>query len=645
MHMRTPTLKDVKLTEGFWKSRTDMIAESLIPYQWDALNNRIPGAPESHAVENFRIAAGEAEGRPEGIIFHDSDIAKWIEAASYVLSVRPNAELEAIIDELIRLIAKSQKSDGYVNTYFIAEGDEHRWSDLKMGHELYCAGHMMEAAVAYFKATGKRKLLEVMCRFADYIGEVFGPNEGQNHSYGGHPEIELALYRLADATKNRRYEELAEYFINIRGTVENYHIGETADPGMNHDNKWFREDYFLAHEPVRGMRTADGHAVRAVYLYTAMTDLALRQTDDAMVEALGALWRNLTRRRMYITAGIGPQGRGERFTVDYDLPSDTGYTETCAAVGLVFWAWRMTLLNPAGEYGDVIERALFNGALSGMSLDGTKYFYVNPLEINPAIAEYRYDHDHVKTARVPWFDCACCPTNIARLVSSVSQYFFSRTDKEIWLHQYASGEYGIELEEESLNLIVKTDYPWDGRIRIFLMSSSSSHLPLHLRIPAWCEDFTLALNGEILSNPGIENGFVTIERLWEKNDEIELVLKMSVLFIRAHGDVVETAGKIAVQRGPLIYCLEEQDNGPGLHRILIDIESEPTVLPDDTLLEGGRIVVLDGFREEKDTDEILYRPYEKNRGLKPCRIRAIPYFQWGNRGQNQEMRVWIRSIK
>ena len=643
MQMKTLALKNIELTEGFWKSRTDLVAGSLIPYQWEALNNRIPGAPPSHAVENFRIAAGEAEGKPLGIIFHDSDVAKWIEAASYVLASGSDPGLEAIIDELVRLIAKSQKPDGYVNTYFIAAGDEHRWSDLKMGHELYCAGHMMEAAVAYHAATGKRELLDVMCRFADYIGKVFGPGEGQNHSYGGHPEIELALYRLADASGNRRYAELADYFIDVRGTIENYHVGDTADPEMNHDNKWFREDYFLAHKPVREMRDADGHAVRAVYLYSAMADMAARTGDEGLITALKALWRSLVGRRMYVTSGIGPQGRGERFTVDYDLPADTAYNETCASVGLVFWAWRMTLLEPSGEYGDVVERALFNGALSGMSLDGRGYFYVNPLEVNPEIAAYRHDHDHVETARVPWFDCSCCPTNIARLTASVGQYAVSWRNGAVWIHQYAAGRFTVPFADGPLTLDVETDYPWDGRVRITAGPAGPTRRTLYLRRPGWCRRFSLAVNGESAAAAEEENGFIAVNRIWEEGDVIELILEMPVEFIRAHGNVVEAAGKVAVQRGPVVYCLEEQDNGPGLHRILVDPRTVPSVVRDDSLVEGSRTVLLDGFREEADKDEVLYRACRGGRPRRECKVRAVPYFQWGNREKNREMRVWIRS--
>jgi DUF1680 family protein len=328
----------VTLLDGFWKERADRVARRAVPYQWDALNNGIPGATPSNAVENFRIAAGESTGEIKGMVFQDSDVGKWIEAAAYTLASHPDAELEATIDELIRLIGKAQQPDGYLNTYFTLVKPNERWSDLVQGHELYSAGHLIEAAVAYYSATGKRSLLDVMCRCADHINDLFGPEEDKKHGFDGHPEIELALYRLADATGEEKYVRLADYFIDVRGSIPDFYTGRPVKEGMAYDTRWYMNDYYNAQGPARELRAAEGHAVRAMYLYAAMADQCRRSGDEEPLGTLHRLWRSVVQRRMYVTAGIGLQAHGERFTIDYALPGDTAYADTCASVGLVFWA-------------------------------------------------------------------------------------------------------------------------------------------------------------------------------------------------------------------------------------------------------------------------------------------------------------------
>jgi uncharacterized protein len=633
--------KNVLFRKGFWKSRVDMVTEKLIPYQWKALNNRIPGAPPSFAVENFRIAAGESEGKPKGTIFQDSDVAKWIETAAYSLMIRSNPELEQIIDELVRLIEKSQLSDGYVNTFFIAGNPEKRWTDMNMGHELYCAGHMMEAAVAYYEATGKRRMLDIMCRYADHINEVFGPGENQNHSYDGHPEIELALHRLAKVTGEQRYTRLADYFLGVRGSVEDFYTGKATQSGMMHDSRWFFNDYYLAHKPVEEMNQAEGHAVRAMYLYSAMADMSRSKGGRKMLKALTSIWRNTVDEKMYITGGLGSQSHGERFTIDYDLPADTGFFETCASVGLVFWARRMFSAIQHGEYPDIIERALYNGALSGVSLDGTRYFYSNPLEVNPEVAAYRHDHEHIQISRVPWFDCACCPTNIARLIESLGTYMASCSENAAWIHQYTACEMNILLEQTSVRIKQDTEYPWDGKIRISLKMEGSLNFTLFLRIPGWCADFSLWINGEQQRKPLLENGYLVMSRTWQNGAQIELDLDMPVRFVRSNSNVREYAGKVAVQRGPVVYCAEEVDNGKGLQELVVDPTAKTILEHDNSLMEDTRIIYLTGYRDKAEGDA-LYFEYEADKDFVPCRIRTIPYYQWGNRGDGQEMRVWLR---
>jgi len=638
--MKEISLKNITLKKGFWKSRTDMASETMIPYQWETINNRTPGATLSHAVENFRIAAGESEGSPQGTIFQDSDIAKWIEAASYNLISYPDKKLEESIDELVRLIKKSQKPDGYVNTFFIAAGDEKRWTDLIQGHELYCAGHMMEAAVAYFKATGKRELLDVMCRYADYIDTIFGPEDGKMHTFDGHPEIELALFRLWEVTDNEKYRKLSEHFINIRGSVKNYHEGIAAKEGMILKSKWYYSDYYLAHMPVREMTEATGHAVRAVYLYSAMADMYRENPDPEMLRALQKLWDSTVSKQMYITAALGSQSHGERFTVDYDLPNDTAYGETCASVGLVFWAWRMLRIDSHRKYADIIEKAIFNSALSGISLDGMRYFYVNPLEVKPDIAANRFDHDHVLIHREKWMECACCPTNIGRLITSIGAYISTCSDKEIWIHQYSSSTIQYSMGEKRIEISQTTDYPWDGAVNLVVNPESPSVFSINLRIPAWCGSYTVKINNEPGQTELNENGYLTLDRSWKGGDRISLHLDMPVRIIAANLNVREDSGKAAIMRGPLVYCIEEIDNGPGLHELVIDRDTAFRTTQTNDTMEKTVVLQFEGYREVAD-DNALYAPIE-NRRMQKCGIRAIPYFQWGNRKQDQEMLVWLR---
>ena len=634
--------QEIRLLEGFWKNRNQLLSDVIIPYQWDTLNNRTEGVPLSHAVENFRIAAKELEGNPCGTIFQDSDVAKWIEAAAYSLIIHPNSQLEGIIDELVRLITKSQHSNGYVNTFFTAKGIEQRWSDLEMGHELYCAGHLIEASVAYYQTTGKRTLMDVMIKYANLIAEEFGPEEGKIHAYDGHPEIEIALYRLAEASGDTRYMDLADYFMNIRGSVRNTYGSIAADGTGKTKSRWFESDYFLADKPIRSMTEVNGHAVRAMYLYAGMADQYRRTGEPELWKRLNALWNNLVQKRVYITGGIGSQSHGERFTTDYDLPPERGYTETCASIGMVFWAWRMSLIHPDSRYADMIEKEIYNGALSGIALDGKTYFYVNPLETHPKIAAFRQDLEHVLTHRAGWFDCACCPTNIARLIGSIGKYIYSFTDTQVYIHQYISSEAEFTIEGETISLQQNTEYPWNGRIQISLKMQHPKHFTLLLRQPVWCDDWTLTIHGHACDEWHLENGYLAIHRKWHSTDAITLNLEMPVKLFQADSRVQEYCGKAALLRGPLVYCLEEIDNGQQLQELLID--SNGNFKLEEGLIESfpSITVLLDGYRETVRADN-LYVPMQQDKRTR-VEVKAIPYFQWGNRAKDQEMRVWFRTV-
>jgi len=632
-------LGNFTLLDGFWKDRNQLLVDAILPYQWDTLNNRTEGVPLSHAVENFRIAAKESQGVPKGTIFQDSDVAKWIEAASYSLFFQENEALQQIIDELVRLIVKSQHKNGYVNTFYTAKGIEKRWTDLEMGHELYCAGHLIEAAVAYYTATGKKTFLDSMILFATLLKQEFGPEEGKLHAFDGHPEIEIALYRLAEVTGDRSYSDLADYFMNIRGTLSTEYR-KSSEPDSY--ARWLSDDYFLAHQPVREMREVTGHAVRAMYLYAGMADMYRSNGDPTLWEALTALWDSFEKKHLYLTGGIGSQNVGERFTVAYDLPPERGYTETCASIGAIFWAWRMALIDPDSRYADMVEREFYNGALSGISLDGKSYFYVNPLEMNPRIATARQDMEHVLPHRVGWFDCACCPTNIARLIGSLGNYIYSTNDTNLYIHQYVSSEARLSLADKPITVLQKTTYPWSGVVSISLDMEDDTPCNVFLRIPGWCDQWSVAVNTELQDDYRIESGYVVLKRVYSPHDTIRLTLQMPVKLVQSDSRVEQLSGKAAIMRGPLVYCLEEKDNGSNLHELVLDSNSEFDLKEESIESVPVVSILMDGYRETIRPDA-LYQTYQSHKRER-IRIAAIPYFCWGNRSKDQEMRVWNRVM-
>lgn len=641
--MRTPNLRQVRIQDRFWKPRQNLVRDVMLPYQYAVMNDEVPGAEPSHALENFRIAAGLAQGEFYGMVFQDSDVYKWLEAAAYILAKEDHPELEKTADEVIDLIAAAQQPDGYLNTYFTVAEPEGRWRNLREEHELYCAGHLIEAAVAYYEATGKGKVLDVACRFADYISQIFGTEQGQKRGYPGHEGLELALVKLYRVTDNRKYLELSKYFVDERGRQPHYFEQEAIARGdrhvTTHGGRWDSR-YNQSHLPVREQKEAVGHAVRAMYLYAALADLARYTRDESLHKICEALWEDVVNRKMYITGGIGSSSYGEAFTIPYDLPNDTSYTETCAAIGLVFWASRMLNLDPNGAYADVMETALYNGVLSGMALDGKSFFYVNPLEVWPAAAEHRYDQRHVKTTRQGWFRCACCPPNLARLLASLEQYIFSYHEDSIYLHLYMSSVLNIAGEADGISIEVATGYPWDGQVELTVDVAQPREFTLALRIPGWCQTPSATVNGEQLELAAImDRGYAKVNRLWQSGDKITLDFPMPVIRLAAHPQVRENAGRVALQRGPLVYCLEEADNGPVLTDIVLPLEPEFQTTFDPELLGGVVTIEAEAYRSADD-DQRLYRPFSA--ALRKVRIKAIPYYAWNNRGVG-EMLVWIRQ--
>ncbi|MFB5265367.1 glycoside hydrolase family 127 protein [Paenibacillus enshidis] len=641
--MNPLTLQQVTIQDPFWSSREQNVTETVVPYQWDALNDNIPGAEPSHTIENFRLAAGETEGEYYGMVFQDSDLGKWLETVGFILSRERDPELEKTADEVIELLERAQQPDGYLNTYYTVKKPGERWTNLRDNHELYCAGHLMEAAVSYYQATGKRKFLDIMSRYADYIATVFGPGPEQIRGYDGHPEIELALVKLYEATGEAKYLELSSFFVDQRGQQPHFFDLE-AEKRQENASRKRSYDYFQAHAPVREQQTAEGHSVRAVYLYSAMADLAVKNGDQQLLDACNQLWRDTTRRKMYITGGIGSSEYEERFTVPYDLPNDRAYAETCAAIGLMFWAHRMLQIEADREYADVMERALYNGVLSGISLDGKSYFYVNPLEVWPDIANHRHDMSTVKVTRQPWFGCACCPPNIARLIASLGQYIYSQNDerKELYVHLYIGSKAEVELAGQQVRLIQKTNYPWDGSVELELDMDQAAEFGVSLRIPGWCKEAKIAVNSEEVTDAATNSGYASLRRTWQPGDRITLELSMPVEFIFAHPALRENAGKAALQRGPVVYCLEEADNGANLQDIELTADAAGLKAEFDENLLGG-VVVVSGAATRSDTSaasaEELYATSPAARV--PVQIKAVPYYAWSNRTPG-EMTVWVR---
>ena len=620
-------LKDIQIQDRFWKERLDLVRKEIIPYQWEAMNDRVPNAEPSHCIENYRIAAGQAQGSFYGEVFQDSDLAKWLEAVAYVLSFQPDPKLEKLADEAIELVCAAQQPDGYLNTFFTIKEPDQRWRNLREGHELYCAGHMMEAAVAYFEATGKRRLLDAMMRLADLIYNTFGPEEGKIHAYPGHEEVELALFRMYRATGVRRYLELSAYFINCRGTGENYFRNENDRPGYL--PIWGSMDtnsdmsYYQAHQPVREQKQAAGHAVRAMYLYSAMADLAGELKDEGLLNACKTLWNDVTERQMYVTGGVGASGILERFTTDYDLSNEMAYSESCASIGLMLFGLRMNRVTRQAQYFDPVERALYNTVLASVALDGKSFFYVNPLEVWPKACMPYTSKEHVKPVRQPWFSCACCPPNVARTFASLGQYIWAQDSQRVYLNLFISST--VKAKNGAI-LKLETEFPMGNVLKI----TSDQVLELAVRIPGYGKNFRANVSYRK------ENGYGVFEL--EAGKELEIQFDAPACFIRANPEVRACSGKVCIQRGPVVYCLEEIDNGSNLSALSVDTAVSPGERESD--IPGGLMITASGKRRRAWTDDKLYGEFPSQ--YEETVLQAVPYAFWGNR-EKGEMTVWIRE--
>ncbi len=605
----------VEVQDNFWKPRIYTVSSVTIPVCIDQTEVK------TARIRNFEKVAAKKGEKHEGIYYDDSDVYKALEAMAYSLKNHPDAQLEKKADEWIGKIAAAQLPDGYLNTYYTLTGLDKRWTNMDY-HEDYCAGHLMEAAVAYFNTTGKRKLLDVAIRFANHIDSTFRLQN--RHWVSGHQEIELALVKLYKTTGDKRYLDLSDWYLEQRG-----HGYFEKRPGS--------QDYCQDKLPLKEQTQITGHAVRAMYLYTGAADVAAEKNDDGYMNAMKQVWEDVVYRNMYITGGIGSSGRNEGFSVDYDLPNEEAYCETCASVGMVFWNQRMNLLTGESKYIDVLERSLYNGALDGLSLKGDRFFYGNPLASSGG------------DSRDEWFGTACCPSNIARLVESVGNYIYAESADALWVNLFVGSSVSFNIKNKRVQLKQETNYPWDGKVQILVSPEKPVEFDLFVRVPGWAdnqpvpgdtyrylenssEKISLTVNGNAATY-SMDNGYAVLKRAWKKGDVVELNLPMPVRRIVAIQEVKDDRNRVALQRGPLVYCFEHADNGGKAMNIMVPdnvafkAEFRPGLLNGVVALEGQAPVAAiseDGLTIKTESRKIT----------------AIPFFSWANRGEGQ-MQVWV----
>ena len=636
--LRELPLTAVQIQDAFWSPRLEVNRGRTLDHVYQELE--VTGC-----VQNFDFASGKARGNFGGPWWADSDVYKWIEGASYILALHPNPPLEAKVDNLIAKIAAAQQKDGYLDTYVQLNLPDMKWKSLAFNHEMFCAGSLFEAAVAHNQATGKRSLLEIALRLADCLDSTFGP--GKQAGIPGHEEVELALVRLYRLTGERKYLQLAQYFIDSRGQTpsiferqyEQLPAREVALLGHPMSVKDFYRRFFLVNPskfdtsysqdnlPVRQQRVAVGHAVRAMYLYSGMADLVYETGDSGLWEALESLYDSVTNHRMYVTGGIGPSERNEGFTADYDLPNEDAYQETCASAGMVFWNYRMLKLTGDARYADIMELSLYNALAAGVSLTGDTFCYVTPLASR---GDFKRD---------PWFGVPCCPTTIARFLPALGRYIYNQSTDGLWVNLFIASELNTKLAGKKVTMRQSGSYPWDGKIKFTVSTEGPQDFVLRVRIPGWAARADFQVNGEAVS-PQVVNGYAEIHRAWSNGDRVELALPMDVQRLQANPQIVYDHGKYAIRRGPLIYCLEQADQKTPLQEIILPTGAQlkAEFLPD--LLEGITVLTGEGLRRPLDDWKgILYQP-ARPATVSELPVKAVPYCVWGNRGLGK-MAVWM----
>lgn len=600
-HIQQVPFTAVKINDGFWSPWLSVHANSTLPACIAQMRD------STKRISNFEKAAiygqGGKKGKFEGTFFDDSDVYKAMEGMAYSLQNKPNPEIEALLDKWIDLMEKAQQPNGYLNTFFILEHDKDywpeygRWSDIGR-HEMYCGGHLIEAAVAYYNATGKRKFLDIAIKLADHWIDIFGPNK--RHWVEGHQEPELALVKLYKVTKQKKYLDFAHWLLEERGHGHEFGPMWESNPIANID---IQSDI-----PVKDITDVKGHAVRAMYMYSGMADVLANTGDSTYLKALNTVWDDVVLRNMYITGGIGSSNTNEGFVGDYQLPNKTSYCETCSSVGMVFWNSRMNQLSGSTKHADVMERALYNAVLGGVSLSGDRFFYINPLES---------DGDKHRSR---WHGTACCPSNISRFLPQVGNYVYLTTDKEIYVNLYMGSESNLKLGNTPVKLIQKTNYPWAGQVVITIQPETPVEGKIKLRIPEWCKSYTAKLNGKNIDQKNIDSGYLTIDRSWRAGDVILLDLAMPVELVAADPLVKDNIGRRAIQRGPIVYCAEQADN-PG-----IDLNNL-------TLSNKNKFKLADG-------DNVLKGIKKLQTSIGKKTITFIPYYAWENRDPGK-MIVWM----
>lgn len=599
--LKTLAQDAISLQDGLWKNKQDLNNRDSIRHGYNMLD-------QVGNFHNLRLAAGLIDGEFMGLRFVDSDLYKWLQGACYAYATTRDAAIKTMIDDTIDLITAAQREDGYINTYYQIVKPDEQWQDLDHGHELYCAGHLMEAAVAHHRVTGEGKLLAAAEKFAEHIDKRFG--EGKTYGIPGHPEIELALVELYRETGKEKYLKLSQYFVDARGRNTMRGLGP------------YGAEYHQDSTPVRDAKTLVGHAVRALYLITGAMDVYMETGDEALFNAAQHQWRDFTQHKMYLTGGAGARHTGEAFGAPYELPPDQAYCETCAAIASIFWNWRMLLVTGEGKYADLIERTLYNGFLSGLSLDGCNFFYVNPLNATG------------KHERQPWYACACCPPNVMRLLASIHHYVATYNSTGTQIHQYMPAA----IHSGDLSLEVKTTYPWDASVTVKVTQAPEAVHTISLRIPEWCQTANLRVNGDP-QETDTKDGYIHLNRKWQNGDIIELVLYMMPVYMEGHPLIEAVEGSMALMNGPLVYCIEQCDVAVDLDLVALDPKHRVKSTWSDIF--AARILETEGYAARiDDWRKHLYRPVGQQHIYEQIKLTFIPYFLWANR-EPGKMRVWL----
>lgn len=655
VNSKLTSVKTSKITAPFWQRYRALMANDSIPFQWDMINDNQHvevandpfaaggSADKSHAIANLKIAAGKMDGHFFGMDFQDTDVYKWLESAAYVLNYAPSKALRAHADSVVDLIADAQEDDGYLSTMFQIEMPERKFKRLQQSHELYSMGHYIEAGVAYYQVTGNQKALQIAEKMADCLDQHFGTAPNKVPGIPGHPEIELALARLYEVTHQKKYLDLATYFIKQRGQDTDFFKKQNEADGVNRDffpgMGKIGNRYYFADKPIDQQTDAHGHAVRVLYFCTGLAHVARLTHDKTLADAADRLWHDIVNKQMYVTGNVGQTTQGEAFTYDYDLPNDTDYGETCASVALTFFAKQMLATKLNGEYGDIIEKELFNGALSGIALDGKHYFYVNPLEADPVASRGNQGKNHIATRRSSWFACACCPANITRLIASVDQYLYQVQGDVILADQFIANETQFD---NGIQIRLSSNYPWSGDLHFTIDNAKAAQFKFGIRIPSWTLDhYQMMVDGNQVE-PKMESQIVFIP-ITDTTTEVTVRFEMQPRLVTTNTQVKDNIGKVAVQRGPIVYCAEAADNPTPLWLYQLKPQPKFTYTYDGQLLDGVGVLETDDVERlgKDETTDTLYT-FDHVKHTQPAHLKLVPYYSWANREEGQ-MSVWLRQ--